>query len=82
MPQVVDVKINDSAFSASGIEGTPNVGNARSGGIKKDPSMLYLVVCLGDFLMTIHVVARLTARPETVAELHTLLLSLLEPTRQ
>ncbi|HPF60302.1 MAG TPA: putative quinol monooxygenase [Candidatus Competibacteraceae bacterium] len=31
--------------------------------------------------MSVHVVARLTARPETVAALHTLLLSLLEPTR-
>jgi quinol monooxygenase YgiN len=32
--------------------------------------------------MTVHVIARLTARPDTVAELHTLLLSLIEPTRQ
>lgn len=32
--------------------------------------------------MSIHVVARVTARPETVTALHTLLLSLLEPTRQ
>ncbi|MCB1777805.1 MAG: antibiotic biosynthesis monooxygenase [Candidatus Competibacteraceae bacterium] len=32
--------------------------------------------------MAVHVIARLTARPETVAELHTLLLSLTEPTRQ
>lgn len=30
----------------------------------------------------IHVVARLTARPETVAELQALLLGLIEPTRQ
>ncbi|HRX71001.1 MAG: antibiotic biosynthesis monooxygenase [Candidatus Competibacteraceae bacterium] len=32
--------------------------------------------------MTVHVVARLTARPETGAELQTLLLSMIEPTRQ
>ena len=32
--------------------------------------------------MTMHVIARLTARPETGAELQTLLLSLIEPTRQ
>ncbi len=32
--------------------------------------------------MTVHVVARLTARPEMVAELQVLLLSLIEPTRQ
>ena len=32
--------------------------------------------------LTVHVVARLTARPETVAELQSLLLSLIEPTRQ
>lgn len=32
--------------------------------------------------MKIHVVARLTARPETVAEVQTVLLSLIEPTRQ
>ncbi len=30
----------------------------------------------------IHVMARLTARPETVAAMQTLLLSLIEPTRQ
>lgn len=30
----------------------------------------------------IHVVARLTARPETVAEVQAVLLSLIEPTRQ
>jgi quinol monooxygenase YgiN len=32
--------------------------------------------------MTVHVIARLTARPDTVAALYTLLLSLIEPTRQ
>ncbi|MCB1820110.1 MAG: antibiotic biosynthesis monooxygenase [Candidatus Competibacteraceae bacterium] len=32
--------------------------------------------------MTVHVVARLTARPETGAALQTLLLSLIEPTHQ
>ena len=32
--------------------------------------------------LTVHVVARLTARPETVAELQTALRSLIEPTRQ
>jgi quinol monooxygenase YgiN len=31
---------------------------------------------------TVHVIARLTARPEAVAELQTLLLGLIEPTRQ
>ncbi len=31
---------------------------------------------------TVHVVARLVARPDTVAELRALLLSLIEPTRQ
>lgn len=32
--------------------------------------------------MTVHVVARLTARPETVTDVQNLLLRLLEPTRQ
>ena len=32
--------------------------------------------------MTVHIVARFIARPECVAELRTLLLGLLEPTRQ
>ena len=32
--------------------------------------------------MTIHVVARLIARPDTVTELQTVLLHLIEPTRQ
>lgn len=31
---------------------------------------------------TVHVVARLTARPETVADVQTILLRLIEPTRQ
>lgn len=31
---------------------------------------------------TVHVIARLTAHPEVVAELQTLLLGLIEPTRQ
>jgi quinol monooxygenase YgiN len=31
---------------------------------------------------TVHVIARLTARPEAVAELQALLLGLIEPTRQ
>lgn len=31
---------------------------------------------------TLHVVARITARPDTVAEVHTLLRGLLEPTRR